>query len=85
MSGIVNDGVEGSAAAVGMVVGMDGAAASMDGTAASMDGAAAGTGRAQWWRRGHYGMQISAFFLTYANHGREKCGRGMRHAYGREP
>ena len=67
-----------------MVVGMDGAAASMDGTAASMDGAAAGTGRAQWWRRGHYGMQISAFFPTYANHGREKCGRGMRQSYGRE-
>ena len=33
----------------------------------------------------HYGMQISAFFPTYANHGREKCGRGTRHAYGREP
>ena len=42
MSGIVNDGVEGSAAAVGMVVGVDGAAA-------SMDGAAAGTDRARWW------------------------------------
>ena len=33
----------------------------------------------------HYEMQISAFFPTYANHGRGKCGRGMRHAYGREP
>lgn len=33
----------------------------------------------------HYGMQISAFFPTYANHGCEKCGRGTRHAYGREP
>ena len=42
MSGIVNDGVEGSAAAVGMVVGVDGAAASMDGAAAGMD-------RARWW------------------------------------
>lgn len=42
MSGIVNDGVEGGAAAVGMVVGVDGAAA-------SMDGAAAGTDRARWW------------------------------------
>ena len=61
-----------------MVVGVDGKAANMDGAAAGMD-------RARWWRRGHYGMQISAFFPTYANHGREKCGRGMRHAYGREP
>lgn len=42
MSGIVNDGVEGSATAVGMVVGVDGAAA-------NMDGAAAGTDRARWW------------------------------------
>lgn len=42
MSGIVNDGMEGRAAAVGMVVGVDGAAA-------SMDGAAAGTDRARWW------------------------------------
>ena len=42
MSGIVNDGVGGSAAVVGMVVGVDGAAASMDGAAAGMD-------RARWW------------------------------------
>ena len=42
MSGIVNDGMEGSAAAVGMVV-------VVDGEAASMDGAAAGTDRARWW------------------------------------
>ena len=57
----------------------------VDGTAASMDGAAVGMDRARWWWRGHYGMQISAFFPTYANHGRGKCGRGMRHTYGREP
>ena len=42
MSGIVNDGMEGSAAAVGMVVVVDGEAASMDGAAAGMD-------RARWW------------------------------------